>query len=877
MAQYSAIPIPTYEEAIAASPRPSTSLSTYRQEGESLLAHAQTNHLPVPSRRANYRPPSVEEIDDEDDAYFLTPAGDRVRRDGRDEEDSEDDEVRREMEEMEIDDTYAASFSSRRSLSAWGKRIQDLSQSLTSRMGAVGRGWHLPRIRMGSWRGGSEGESIATDDQTWNWRRPCAQLSATRIDANFCILLGRIFAIFLVVGIVWLLFMSDFLAGATRGMAGQMFEPESVREHVQSMVDANRIRSRLEKLSHTDHMAGTEGGFATAEYVKELFTAAGLDSVGLEEWEVYMNFPTKTGRKVELLDSSGNVEWTASLEESSVYNDETRKQPASFYTYARQGIVEGPLIYAHAGTQEDFRVLVDNGIMMQGAIALIRNHASVGDVALKVKAAELVGFAGCLVYSDPADGGFSANGKVAPAGRGMPAGGVQRGSMALTNWVMGDPLTPGYASTHGAKRLSPDDNVGLVNIPSLPIPWSDAQQLLKAIQVHGMPAPDGWVGGIPDTDYWTGGDTSPRVRLNNEQESAQEQKIYNVVGRIPGVEQKSKSVVLGARRDAFSYGASSTAAGTAVLLEIVDLFSDLLRRGWRPLRTIEFISWDGGQYNALGATEHVENDLERLRKDTWAYINLDHAVSGNRLRASGSPVFDRLLRRVLGRVGDPREKKSLGELWQLHGSFLEGLGTKGDYAPWQHIAGTSSLDLRFEGARHPMHSAYDSFEWLDHVGDPGTNYHHLLTQVIGLLLLELSDRMVFPFDVKAYATRVSSWVEQLGQWVRQHAASCNTQGLVDAAVQFRKDAERFEQWEEEYDAVILGSGGFESMALASHRESHNARMGNLETHLLDLDDGGGVSRCLPVSCSPTCSLTMHPDSQPHTVPPCHIRPAALVE
>jgi hypothetical protein len=45
----------------------------------------------------------------------------------------------------------------------------------------------------------------------------------------------------------------------------------------------------------------------------------------------------------------------------------------------------------------------------------------------------------------------------------------------------------------------------------------------------------------------------------------------------------------------------------------------------------------------------------------------------------------------------------------------------------------------------------------------------------------------------------------------------------------------------EWDSVVLGGAGYESAIVAAHRKSHNNRMANFETHLLDLEEGGGVS------------------------------------
>ena len=132
------------------------------------------------------------------------------------------------MEEMEISDPP-------RPQSAWGKRISSLSQSLSS--------LNLPF----KWR------------PTFAW---------PRIDANFCIVLGRCFAVLLVMAVVYLLFMSGIFTSSMQRMSGQMFDPESVRIHVQNEADERRLMERLREVTMTDHLAGTEGDYVLAQYVE---------------------------------------------------------------------------------------------------------------------------------------------------------------------------------------------------------------------------------------------------------------------------------------------------------------------------------------------------------------------------------------------------------------------------------------------------------------------------------------------------------------------------------------------------------------------------------------------------------------------------------
>ena len=64
---------------------------------------------------------------------------------------------------------------------------------------------------------------------------------------------------------------------------GQQFVSESVRNFVQSSVNADRIRSYLYEVSFDDHVAGTKGDFFLAEWVHDLYIEAGLEDVHYDE------------------------------------------------------------------------------------------------------------------------------------------------------------------------------------------------------------------------------------------------------------------------------------------------------------------------------------------------------------------------------------------------------------------------------------------------------------------------------------------------------------------------------------------------------------------------------------------------------------------
>ncbi|WEW55115.1 glutamate carboxypeptidase II [Emydomyces testavorans] len=819
---YDSLPIPTYEEATSSRPTSSRSCLGPEEvsadaERQQLLGHASE---PRDSRYPRgYQPPTVESARSSVD--FLASSNEGSVRDSID-------SLRRELEHMDVEDPQDCHRSAR---SAFSKRLIHFKRTLSS--------IHLP---------------IRKYFPTFSFR--LSFLRSSGQDAQKCMILLRLFAVLIVASIIYFLVVSDIFSFGGGLDFGRAYDPESVRNFVQGKVNETNIAENLEFLTQFPHIAGTEGNYALAEYMQRKFRAAGLESVDMERFDVYLNYPRKDGRRVAIVEPA-EKRWEAKIDEEKAYTRLPREQTLVFHGHSKSGNVTGPLVYANFGSREDFKALVDMGVKVKDSIVLVKYYGSQGDRALKVKAAELAGAAGCIIYSDPAEDGFG-KGPAWPKGRYMPSDGVQRGGVSMMSWVVGDVLSPGFPSNpEEEKRLPVGETPGLPKIPSLPIAWRDAQHLLQAIQGHGKQVPKEWVGGVPDVkEWWTGDHASPKVNLMNLQDEVERQPIYNVLGKITGVEQPEKKIVVGSHRDAWCFGAADPGSGSAVLLEMVRIFGELRALGWRPLRTIEFASWDGEEYNLIGSTEYVEKRVEDLRSDGFAYLNVDVAVSGEKFWASASPVFERSLQRVLKRVPDPKTGETLRNIWDKNGSKLQGLGAGSDYVAFQDIAGTSSIDFGFEGDRYPYHSCYDNFDWMSTVGDPGFRYHRALGQIWGLLLLEMSDRPILPFNLSAYAASVTQYVSDLLDYAKEksvplkpiseHARKDDSdtlitfQPLYDAAKVFRENSHIFHEWANAWNNTLYENNGFESKIFAIRRLSHNSHMAYFETDLLDLEDGGGV-------------------------------------
>ncbi|KAA6415387.1 MAG: glutamate carboxypeptidase Tre2 [Lasallia pustulata] len=815
------LPIPSYEEATTSRPTSSRSFLgiaeiSHDAERQDLLGTARHDDRIRPRPQQNgYAAPTVESARSSLD--FLPSSGGNSPR-------SSTDGLRTEMLRMEVLDPRVEGHSGR--LSQTGNLLTKRISSLTHSLSAINlpfRQW-LPSIDY-------------------------VRAHMPNVPEQFIpgwIMVVRFFAFFLVLSLAYVLFLSDVFTISHRGGIGQVYDPESVRMYVQDHVDKSYIRKNLEHLTAFDHIAGTEGSYVLAKWVESLFHAAGLENTGLERFDVYLNYPKEGGRRVAITEPAEKA-WEAMIEEEPAYTDPPRLQTMVFHGHSRSGDVRGPLVYANYGSREDFKKLENSGVEMKGKIALVRYYGSQGDRALKVKAAELAGCSGCIIYSDPADDGFR-KGKTWPDGRFMPSTGVQRGAVSLMSWVVGDVLSPGFASLPGErKRVSKDNNPGLNNIPSIPLAWRDAQKLLQAIKGHGEKVPEDWVGGVPDVDeWWTGDQNSPIVHLKNNQDEVERQPIYNVLGKITGFEQPDKSIIVGNHRDAWCFGAADPGSGTAVFLEVVRIFGELKERGWRPMRTIEFASWDGEEYNLIGSTEHVEARMEDLRRNGFAYLNVDVGVVGDKFEAAACPLFEQALLRVLDRTSDPVQNRTLRSLWDEQKSTLQGLGAGSDYVAFQDMAGVSSIDMSFRGPPYPYHSCYDNFEWMKAYGDPNFDYHKTIAQIWALLILEMADRPVLPLNFEDYSRAVKSYVSDLESYADSMDApwkslEANTifdlRSLNAAADEFVANAKEFHDWDRAWAAEVYGSGGFESNIVAIKRISHNTRMANFETNLLDVDGG----------------------------------------
>src|SRR5215469_7169512 len=254
--------------------------------------------------------------------------------------------------------------------------------------------------------------------------------------------------------------------------------------------DRKVLRDTMQRLTARPHHVGSPYDRQNAEWILSKFKEWGWDAQ-IETFDVLFPSP-----KERLLEMTEPVRFRAKLQEPPIPEDPTSNQQSeqlpSYNAYSTDGDVTAPLVFVNYGIPKDYEDLERLGVSVKGAIVIAKyGHSWRG---IKPKAAAEHGAIGCLIYSDPADDGFSAE-DIFPKGPMRPPDGVQRGSvMDFPSNSPGDPLTPGIGATRDAKRLAVKDAPSITKIPVLPISYGDAQPLLAALT--GPMSPNTWRGGL---------------------------------------------------------------------------------------------------------------------------------------------------------------------------------------------------------------------------------------------------------------------------------------------------------------------------------------------------------------------------------------------
>ena len=517
-----------------------------------------------------------------------------------------------------------------------------------------------------------------------------------------------------------------------------------------------------------------------AEMVLKQFKDWGWDA-RIETLTVLYPKPLQVG--LELL---GQKPVKATLTEAPIAGDatsaRTKDELPAYVAFQGDGDVTAALVYVNYGMPDDYRAIERMGVDVKGKIVIARYGK--GWRGLKPKLAQDHGAVGCIIYSDPRDDGYAVD-DVYPRGAARPAQAFQRGSVADMPLYPGDPLTPGIGATEGAKRLTRAAAPTILKLPVLPISYGDAERFLSALEGRVVPAD--WRGGLAIT-YHVGGTDAAKAHLVVKSEWSLK-TLYNVVAMMKGAALPDQWVLRGNHHDGWVFGASDPISGHVAMMAEAKAIGQLVKSGWKPTRTLVYLSWDGEEPILLGSTEWAETHAAELKKKALVYINTDGNGRGF-LGVEGSHSLESYVATVAADVVDPQtgvsvEARRRASAMTASGSVgaserakevgklaadpaknypLDPLGSGSDYSSFLQHLGLASLNVGYGGEGHGggvYHSAYDTWEHHSKFVDPGFVYAGALAKTTGRLVLRMSEAELPVQRYSDFANTVSTYVDEV--------------------------------------------------------------------------------------------------------------------
>ncbi|XP_019507452.1 PREDICTED: transferrin receptor protein 1 [Hipposideros armiger] len=472
--------------------------------------------------------------------------------------------------------------------------------------------------------------------------------------------------------------------------------------------------------------AGSQEDESLAFYLEDQFRKLQLSKVWHDEHFVKIQVKDSFQNSVTIVDMKGGL----------VYLVES---PEGYVAYSKATTVTGKLVHANFGTKKDFEDLASP---VNGSLVIVR--AGKITFAEKVANAESFNAIGVLIYMDR---------KQFPI---VDAGVSHFGHAHLGT---GDPYTPGFPSFNHT-QFPPSQSSGLPNIPVQTITRSSAEELFRNME-----------GDCPFT--WKTDSSCKLVTVQNKtvkltvNNVLKETRILNVFGVIKGFEEPDHYVVVGAQRDAWGPGAAKSSVGTALLLELAQIFSNMvLKDGFKPYRSIVFASWSAGEFGAIGATEWLEGYLSSLHLKAFTYINLDKAVLGtSSFKVSASPLLYSLIEKVMRDVKHPVTGKPLYQdsNWI---NKVEKLSFDNAAFPFLAYSGIPAVSFSFcEDTDYPyLGTNMDTYDTLSKTIPDLNKMARAAAEVAGQLMIKLTHGVELNLNYEMYNDKILSFVSDMNEF-----------------------------------------------------------------------------------------------------------------
>jgi N-acetylated-alpha-linked acidic dipeptidase len=589
----------------------------------------------------------------------------------------------------------------------------------------------------------------------------------------------------------------DAQTARIRGFSAASSAEEAARERdLKASPSPKLAEADFDVMTAEPHHTGSPYEIKLADYVSDQFKQIGIESTKYE-YSVLLPWPGR--RRIDIV-APDQVK--LQVEEEKIRGDQWADKPGilpAYNAYSPSGDVTGEIVYVNFGIPADYETLQKLGIDVKGKIVLARYGGSWRGIKPKVAAEH--GAIACIIYSDPHEDGYF-QGDVYPDGPFRGWGMIQRGSVMDMPRYPGDPSTPDRPSKPGVARIPMDKIETFSPIPVQPMSYRDGLELLKRLK--GPVAPEAWRGALPLTYHI--GPGPAKVHMNLQMDYAQ-RRVIDVVAKIPGAVAPDEWVIIGSHRDAWTFGASDSVSGHVSMMAVARAMGEMMKNGWKPRRSVLFVSWDGEEQGLLGSTEWVEDLTAELKAKAAIYVNRDAGAGGLNFSSSAVHSLTPFVHELAQSIQPEGATKTLYDGWlersreqapardgqpMLKTPTVGALGSGSDYTAFLDHVGIASMDMGLSGrgGDGSYHSTYDNPSWFKKYIDPQFKYSVLASQVTGVALLRLADAEILPFDDEVYGKQILDYVNEIEQQATKASAADATKidfaGLKSAAEAFAK-------------------------------------------------------------------------------------------
>lgn len=534
---------------------------------------------------------------------------------------------------------------------------------------------------------------------------------------------------------------------------------EISRIYLNQLSVKNNVKNYLDLYNDVLHKPGKN--YLAVKMILDDFTY--LDS-DFQEFQVYMGNPVSNS--IKLLNSNDDTLFEPIIKESH--------NQISYFPYSKNSEIKFNYLFVNYGLEDDYDLLIENDINLQNKIFIIR--FSDFHPSLIIEKAQKRGAKGILFFNDPYDDGIftEKNGfKNFPLGLARNHHAIDKFTTNYIYYQPGDPTTPGwspYFLDNNNKRLSNPENVPKIPVLSLsfkqiePI-LSDLNKINTVYTGNTNKWNGNWKGNLNNFDYLPGPSIN-KLYMKNEIEY-KVQPIYNIITTIPGIIE-DEEIVIGSSKDVIS-GYGGISKGESGIFEIARGFNELIKRGWKPLRTIKLIIWDGTSLGNLGSTEFGEYYAQNILNNCIVYINFDD-IKGSKLNIESNPLFNKLIEKIMKLILVD-EKNTLFENFKMNNNSISLIKEVGDYTIFQNHLGIPSINIGFEKNNtvdpvNYFNSKFDNLQLLE-IFDPNIKLHNLLSQFIGLLVINISENEIIHVKSFEYMNLINNKFKDINNLISE--------------------------------------------------------------------------------------------------------------